>query len=84
MSPCGRFQSMTEQQIVFDIGFHNGSDTAHYLARGFKVVAVEANPALAAHGRALFSDAIRDGKLLEVGIAEKAGHLDFYVNDSNS
>jgi FkbM family methyltransferase len=73
-------------RIVFDIGFHNGDDTAHYLQRGFKVVAVEANPTLAAEGRKRFAGAIESGQLelMSVGIAKERGRLHFYVNESNT
>jgi FkbM family methyltransferase len=73
-------------RTIFDIGFHNGDDTAHYLQRGFKVIAVEANPTLAAEGRTRFAEAIASGQLelLSVGIAKEPGQLDFYVNESNS
>jgi len=30
--------------LIFDIGAHIGADTAFYLQKGFKVVAVEAYP----------------------------------------
>ena len=33
--------------LIFDIGMNNGNDTDFYLAKGFHVVAVEANPFLA-------------------------------------
>jgi len=71
-------------KLVFDIGFNNGDDTDHYLGRGFNVVAVEANPELAAAGRRRFADAIAAGKLhlVNVGIAPEAGHADFYVNQT--
>lgn len=36
-----------DRKLIFDLGAHSGIDTAHYLSRGFKVVAVEANPQLA-------------------------------------
>ena len=32
--------------LIYDVGMHNGADTAFYLAKGFRVVAVEANPEL--------------------------------------
>jgi len=38
--------------LVFDIGMHNGDDTAYYLARGYRVVAVEANPSMCATAQA--------------------------------
>lgn len=72
--------------LIFDIGFHNGNDTAHYLGRGFDVVAVEANPELARAGALRFADEIGAGRLtlLNVGLAEAAGELPFFVNESNS
>ena len=33
--------------LIYDIGQHTGEDTAFYLGKGFRVVAVEANPTLA-------------------------------------
>ena len=35
-----------DSKVIFDLGMHNGDDTAFYLSRGFNVVALEANPAL--------------------------------------
>jgi FkbM family methyltransferase len=69
-------------RLIFDIGFNNGDDTAHYLARGFDVVAVEANPELVEAGRRRFADAIAAGrlKLLGVGVGEAPGNATFYVN----
>ena len=34
------------ENLVFDIGLNRGQDTANYLAKGYNVVAVEANPEL--------------------------------------
>ena len=72
-------------RLVFDIGFNNGDDTAHYLDRGFSVVAVEANPDLVKSGQERFAGAIASGRLRLVGagIAEKTGQADFYVNHTN-
>ena len=75
--------------LIYDVGFHHGKDTAFYLKKGFRVVAFEAHPRLAAQGRALFADAARDGRftMVEGAIvsAEKwaAGtrEVTFYVND---
>jgi hypothetical protein len=36
-----------EPLLVFDLGAHLGADTSYYLARGFRVLALEANPDLA-------------------------------------
>jgi hypothetical protein len=31
--------------LIYDVGMNNGDDTAYYLRRGFRVVAIEPNPA---------------------------------------
>ena len=42
--------------IIYDLGFHDGSDTDYYLKKGYSVVAVEANTKLAETGLSKFSD----------------------------
>ena len=37
-----------ERGVIFDVGMHDGIDTASYLAQGYDVLAIEGNPALAA------------------------------------
>ena len=71
-----------DKSLIYDIGFHNGSDTIHYLKKGFRVVAVEANPNLVEKAGGEFAKAIKEGKLilLNVGIADKEGILPFYRN----
>ena len=56
-------------RLVFDLGFHLGEDTDHYLALGHRVVALEANPALAQQGRERFAAAIAAGQLTLVNAA---------------
>jgi FkbM family methyltransferase len=75
-----------KRQLVFDVGFHKGEDTQHYLARGYHVVAVEANPLLAAAGRRRFSREIAEGRLvlLDVGIGAEASEQTFWVNHTHS
>ncbi len=71
--------------LVFDIGMHRGLDTEWYLAKGFRVVAVEANPLLAKEVAARLSGPVSEGRLVieNVGIAPSAGTLPFYVNLDN-
>jgi FkbM family methyltransferase len=52
-----------------DVGMHDGTDTAFYLAKGFDVVAVEANPELVAAAHQRFSSEISEGRLTIVGAA---------------
>lgn len=72
--------------LVFDIGMHNGDDTAFYLSCGFRVVAVEADPSLAAQARARFSDEIALGKLIikNVGISQSEGVATFWINSERT
>ena len=73
-----------DPKLVYDVGMHRGDDTAYYLHKGFRVVGVEANPAMAAHLRDRFKPEIASGalQLLEVGVAEVEGELDFWVCDA--
>lgn len=72
--------------LVFDIGMHNGDDTAFYLSCGFKVVAVEADPSLAAQARTRFKEEIALGKLVikNVGIWENEGNATFWINSKRT
>lgn len=51
------------RDLVFDVGLYNGDDTAYYLYRGFRVVAVEANPYYASRARQRFAPEINAGRL---------------------
>ncbi len=68
---------------IFDLGMNNGDDTAFYLSRGYKVVAVEAGPNLVESGRRRFSKELELGQLqiLNVGISEQDGFGEFWVCD---
>lgn len=72
--------------LIYDIGMHTGKDTAFYLAKGFRVVAVEASEALVAEARERFADEIDCGRLVlyNVAIADYEGTSDFYVNHEKS
>ncbi len=57
---------MIDSRLVFDVGANTGKDTATFLARGLRVVAVEANPKLCAQIRKRFATEISDGRLVIV------------------
>jgi FkbM family methyltransferase len=71
--------------LIFDIGMHTGLDTAWYLAKGFRVVAVEANPTLARQASETFAADIAANRLHieNVGLADVERVLPFYVNLEN-
>ena len=61
---------------------HAGEDTDFYLRKGFRVVAVEANPARVVEARSRFAGAVAEGRLeiLNVAIHRTGGVTPFYVN----
>ena len=65
---------------------HDGADTAFYLQQGHAVLAIEADPALAAAGASRFADAVSRGQLhiLNVGIADRTGMAPFWICENNS
>ena len=78
-----RFPIGSQRPFVYDIGLHDGRDTAHYLRQGCRVVAIDANPAMCAAAQAGFSDYIRTEQLtiINCGIADQKGQLNFWVCD---
>jgi FkbM family methyltransferase len=70
--------------LIYDVGMNRGEDTKYYLARGFRVVAVEANPALANLVREQLTHDVSTGRLVieSAAIAEKAGTETFWVNEA--
>lgn len=69
--------------LVIDVGFHRGEDTRFYLDKGFRCVAVEANPLLVEKAQAEFANEIADGRLriYGVAIAEQAGTVPLAISD---
>jgi FkbM family methyltransferase len=68
--------------LIFDVGCHKGEDAALYLAKGFRVVGVEANPTLCENLRRRFAHEMAEGRftLVDSAIAETTGQVDFYIN----
>lgn len=74
--------------LIFDVGLHLGEDTAFYLAKGFNVVAFEADPDHAEFCRQRFSREIQQGALTIVEGAivrdPSAQQVSFFKNKNNS
>lgn len=77
---------MVIENLIIDFGMHEGLDTEYYLQKGFKVVAIEANPILVEKAQVKFRKEIEDGDLIieAVGVAPHDGYADFYRNLENS
>jgi FkbM family methyltransferase len=71
--------------LIYDVGIHKGEDTDYYLKKGFRVVAIEADPDLAASVRDRFAMAIASRKLqlIEGAIVRdpSVAHVSFWKND---
>ncbi|MBB3319409.1 FkbM family methyltransferase [Rhizobium sp. BK181] len=72
-------------QLVFDLGMNNGDDTDYYLKRGFRVVALEANPTLCESAARRFETEVNDGRLtiVHAAIWEHSGEAVFHINLEN-
>lgn len=73
---------MVQRDLIFDLGMYEGQDTRFYLSKGFRVVALEANPALCQRNTGLFAKEIAEGRLTIVPKAlwyESGKQIPFYV-----
>jgi FkbM family methyltransferase len=72
------------RDLIYDVGLHQGEDSAFYLKKGFSVVGIEANPELAAQAAEKFRSYVDSGQLtiLNKAIARDEGRVSFFVNDA--
>ncbi|HEY6444004.1 MAG TPA: FkbM family methyltransferase [Candidatus Acidoferrales bacterium] len=72
-----------DPDLIFDVGLFDGGDAAYYLARGYKVVAIDANPSMVEKARNRFKDDVETKRLnlLNVGIGKSPGTATFWVSD---
>jgi FkbM family methyltransferase len=77
---------MSTSDLIFDVGMHLGEDTEFYLEKGFRVVGIEADPALCASVAERLHDHMASGQLIIVNaaIAEVPGRATFYRDPDNS
>lgn len=75
-----------DPKLIYDVGMNNGDDTAYYLWRGFRVLAIEANPDLVPKAATRFAREIRTGRLtiLNVGIAGEESVRSFWICEADS
>ncbi|MGB7257063.1 MAG: FkbM family methyltransferase [Pseudolabrys sp.] len=74
-----------DSRLIFDLGMNNGDDTDFYLGRGFKVIALEANPSLCEAAQRRFAPALAEQRLtiLNAAVWDRPGEATFYVNLDN-
>jgi FkbM family methyltransferase len=54
---------IVDRTLVYDVGLHKGEDTAYYLAKGYQVIAFEADPRLVEQCQRRFAGEIASGAL---------------------
>ena len=74
------------RDLIYDIGANDGDDAEHYLARGFRVLCIEADPTLCKGLESRFAAAISTGRLsvLNVALASTRGQKPFWLCEGKS
>lgn len=72
-------------QTIFDVGLHRGEDTAFYLTKGFRVIAIEASPSLCALAARRFQTEIAAQQLVIVNaaITSNSGLVQFFESSND-
>ncbi len=75
-----------EPDLIYDVGLHDGQDSAYYLWKGYRVVAIEANPEFAQQAERKFGAEIAAGRftVLNVAIAQTEGDATFWICDDHT
>jgi FkbM family methyltransferase len=85
MASMNREQPLIDD-LIFDVGMHNATDTEFYLRKGFRVVGVEANADLCRLASSKLNADVAAGRLTIVNkaIADRDDDVTFYVNELES
>lgn len=75
-----------QDDLIYDVGMHNGDDADYYLRKGYRVVGIEANPAFCDLCTARFADEIAQGRMtvLNVGVGPEPGRFTFHINEGET
>ncbi|HEY8519698.1 MAG TPA: FkbM family methyltransferase [Gammaproteobacteria bacterium] len=73
-----------ENRLIYDIGMHMGEDAAFYLAKGFEVVGIEANPDLCAAAEQRLASFRERLHVVNAAVHDEPGMVTFYVNEKVS
>src|SRR5216683_7340905 len=68
--------------LIYDVGAHKGEDAEFYLLKGFRVIALEAVPALCDVVRVRLRSYLKSGQLtlINAAVADRVGPITFFVN----
>jgi FkbM family methyltransferase len=69
-------------KTIFDIGMYDASDTIYYLEEGYRVVAVEANPALVQRAKERLRQHVEAGRLhlVNAAIGAETGSVELMIS----
>jgi FkbM family methyltransferase len=72
--------------LIVDVGMHTGQDTEFYLRKGFRVVAIEANPDLVESVSARLDAFVQSGQLevIPMAVSDQRGEAEFFVSSQDS
>ncbi len=74
--------------IIYDVGLHTGQDTEFYLKKGFRVIAIDANPNMVDDAKVKFSHYVAKKQLvlLNLGIVENPTRkkFKFYISENHT
>ncbi|MBV9743568.1 MAG: FkbM family methyltransferase [Acidobacteriia bacterium] len=78
-----RAEPVASSDLIYDVGLYDGADTAYYLFRGYRVVAIDANPLMIEGAQGRFAKEIGEERLtlLNIGIGPTPGEATFWVSD---
>ena len=76
---------MKNPPVVYDVGMKNGDDSAYYLAKGYQVIGLDANPEMCRFCEQRFSREIGQGLMtvLNLGVSDRSGQESFFGNKVN-
>jgi FkbM family methyltransferase len=77
---------MADRKVIYDVGLHRGEDSEFYLKKGFRVVAIDANPEMCATAAQRLRAYCDNGQLVIVNkaIATEEGEVTFFKNKNHS
>lgn len=73
--------AIEQPRLIYDVGMLWGLDARFYLAKGFRVVGIEARPDVVAHNRRAFATEVASGDLeiVHCAVAAEDGPVRFWV-----
>jgi FkbM family methyltransferase len=77
---------MLNRPLIYDVGLHLGEDSEFYLKKGFRVVAIDANPEMCGAAAIRLASYVESGQLviLNKAIATEEAEVTFFKNCSQS